>query len=42
MEISAQDRLYPLKQKRPSPTAEEAWKIIERYDIIIEIAFSNA
>ncbi|MDO9527652.1 MAG: hypothetical protein Q7J27_00660 [Syntrophales bacterium] len=42
MEISAQGRLYPLKQKRPSPTAEEAWKIIEKHDSIIKITFSNA
>ncbi len=42
MEISAHVRLYPLKQKRPLPTVEEAWKIIRKYDITIKITFSNA
>jgi hypothetical protein len=42
MEISAQGRLYPLKQKWLLPIVEEAWKIIQKYDIITEITFSNA
>jgi YKOF-related Family. len=36
MEISAQISLYPLKQERLSPAIEEAWRIIEKYDIIIQ------
>ena len=36
MEISAQISLYPLKQERLSPAIEEAWRIIEEYDIIIQ------
>lgn len=39
MEILAQGRLYPLKQKWPLPTVEEAWKIIQKYDIITRITF---
>jgi len=36
MEISAQISLYPLKQERLSPAIEEAWRIIEEYDIITQ------
>jgi len=36
METSAQISLYPLKQERLSPAIEEAWRIIEKYDIIIQ------
>jgi uncharacterized protein YqgV (UPF0045/DUF77 family) len=35
METSAQISLYPLKQERLSPAIEEAWRIIEKYDIIM-------
>ena len=29
MQVSAQISLYPLRQKRLSPTIEAAWKILE-------------
>lgn len=36
MEISAQISLYPLKQEKLSPAIEEAWRIIEGYDITVQ------
>jgi len=36
MEISAQISLYPLGRKKLSPAIEEAWKVIGKYDILVE------
>ena len=36
METSAQISIYPLKQERLSPAIEEAWRIIEKYDITMQ------
>ena len=36
MKISAQISLYPLNQESLLPAVEEAWKIIEKYDITIQ------
>lgn len=36
MKVSAQISLYPLKQEKLSPAIEDAWRIIEKYDISIQ------